>query len=212
MITDNNLSVVNIQVPLGPNIGQCCGGTVILRLNITDADQQSKLTTDIYQTLNALPSIYVFGAGHVGHALVRSLSLLPVKTILIDTRPYELNKAPKGIETHLTALPESVVDQAPPGSSFIILTHDHSLDFLIASQALMRGDAAYVGMIGSNTKRAKFHKWLKRQQGENTLIDALVCPIASDRLGDKRPEVIAAMATAEVVNYITHYKQSKIHA
>ena len=112
------------------------------------------------------PHVYVFGAGHVGDALAMALSLVPVRIVLVDTREDELSASTvPGIETCLTAMPEAVVRDAPAGSAFVILTHDHALDFLIAAEALRRDDAAYVGMIGSKTKRATFKNWLSREIG-----------------------------------------------
>jgi hypothetical protein len=63
------------------------------------------------------------------------------------------------------------VRAAPPGSAFVILTHDHALDFLLSAEALGRGDAAYVGMIGSATKRAAFRAWCRRQGGPRPATD-----------------------------------------
>ncbi len=81
-------------------------------------------------------------------------SLTPVRVILVDTREAELMACDvPGVETCLSAMPEQVVRSAPPGSAFIVLTHDHALDFLIVTEALQRRDAVYVGMIGSKTKR-----------------------------------------------------------
>lgn len=146
------------------------------------------------------PHVYIFGAGHVGDALASALSLVPVRTVLVDTREQELaaSKA-QGIETCLTAMPEAVVRDAPAGSSFVILTHDHALDFLIAAEALRRDDTAYVGMIGSKTKRATFKNWLVREIGRPELFGRLICPIGGTAVRDKRPAVIAALAAAEIV-------------
>ncbi len=66
---------------------------------------------------------------------------------------------PAGVETRLTPVPEEMVRSAPPGAAFVVLTHDHALDFLIVAEALKRKDAAYVGMIGSKTKKATFRSW-----------------------------------------------------
>ena len=93
---------------------------------------------------------------------------------------------------------------APKGSSYVILTHDHALDFLIAAEALKRDDAPYVGMVGSRTKRAKFKSWYRAEAGGTAgALDRLVLPIGGrafpDGLGDKRPEVIAALAAAEIM-------------
>src|SRR5690606_6773572 len=113
----------------------------------------------------ARPHAYLFGAGHVGTALSHALTLLPVRVILADTRATELAGAPSGVETRLAAMPETLVEQAPPGSAFVVRTHDHALDFLIVAAALAREDAAYVGMIGSKTKRATFRNWYLKEGG-----------------------------------------------
>ena len=89
---------------------------------------------------------------------------------------------------------------APAGSAFIVLTHDHALDFLSVAEALKRDDAAYVGMIGSKTKKATFRSWYLREAGGGEEAFArLVCPIGGADVKDKRPAVIAALAAAEVM-------------
>jgi xanthine dehydrogenase accessory factor len=120
--------------------------------------------------------------------------------VLVDTREDELvaSTVPR-IETCLTAMPEAVVRDAPAGSSFVVLTHDHALDFLITAEALKRSDAAYVGMIGSKTKRTTFRNWLSREIGQPDLFNRLVCPIGGTVVKDKRPTVIAALAAAEIM-------------
>ena len=88
----------------------------------------------------------------------------------------------------------------PPGSAFVVLTHDHALDFLIVAEALKRRDAAYVGMIGSKTKKATFRNWfLKTAGGTEDDLSRLVSPIGGDAVRDKRPAVIAALAAAEIM-------------
>ena len=89
--------------------------------------------------LPALPQVLIFGAGHVGRALSRALSLLPLRPILIDQRAEELALACG--ETRLTPLPEAEIRDAPGGTSYLILTHDHALDFLLAQGLLHRVDA-----------------------------------------------------------------------
>ena len=81
-----------------------------------------------------------------------------------------------------------------------MLTHDHALDFLIVAEALKREDAAYVGMIGSKTKKATFKSWyLKTAGGSEEAFARLVCPIGGEAVKDKRPAVIAALAAAEIM-------------
>nr|WP_321461849.1 xanthine dehydrogenase accessory protein XdhC [uncultured Cohaesibacter sp.] len=194
-----------MAVPLGPEIGQCCGGAVKLSFCLLDETRKRQEIAHEQDYRQSLPHIYIFGAGHVGRALARALYPLPVRPILVDSRAGELALADVPVEQHLTALPEALVRKAPPASIFLILTHDHALDFLLAQEALSRTDASYVGMIGSKSKRATFSHWLKRQgpAAARDRLDRLVCPIgARQGLRDKRPEVIAAMVAAELLTLL----------
>ncbi|MCW5721810.1 MAG: xanthine dehydrogenase accessory protein XdhC [Devosia sp.] len=188
-----------MDVPLGPEIGQCCGGRVAVGLRYADAAIRRELVQRIAAEETAKPQVYVFGAGHVGRVLAQILALLPVRVEVIDTRREELDQLPSGIASRRVAMPEAVVRSAPEGSCFVILTHDHALDFLIAFEALARQDSPYVGMVGSRTKRAKFASWYVEQGGDREALDRLVLPIGAQGLGDKRPSVIAALAAAEIM-------------
>ncbi|MBC8718054.1 xanthine dehydrogenase accessory protein XdhC [Ochrobactrum sp. Marseille-Q0166] len=192
-----------MDVPLGPEIGQCCGGRVALSFKRINRGLAEELVAKVDAEMATRPHVYVFGAGHVGDALAYALSLTPVRVIMVDTREAELMAvdAP-GVETCLSAMPEQVVRTAPPESAFVVLTHDHALDFLIVAEALQRRDAVYVGMIGSKTKRATFKNWLKREIGNADLLENLVCPVGGAIVKDKRPEVIAALATAEILTAV----------
>ncbi|MDX0719156.1 xanthine dehydrogenase accessory protein XdhC [Sinorhizobium medicae] len=191
---------LRLAIPLGPEIGQCCGGRVTLSFKRLDAVMRAAIIESSDNEIARRPHVYIFGAGHVGNALARALSHVPLRTVLVDTREHELSAADvPDVETCLTAMPEAVVRDAPPGSAFVVLTHDHALDFLITTEALGREDASYVGMIGSKTKRATFKNWLSREVNRPELFERLVCPIGGTAVKDKRPEVIAALAAAEVV-------------
>jgi xanthine dehydrogenase accessory factor len=196
----SGLAAEPMNVPLGPEIGQCCGGRVGLAFTALNPRLANDLIARSDREMAARPHVYVFGAGHVGDALAMTLSLAPLRVVLVDMREEELiaSNVPR-IETCLTAMPEAVVRDAPAGSSFVILTHDHALDFLIAAEALKRADAAYVGMIGSKTKRATFRNWLSRETGHTDLFDRLICPIGGTAVKDKRPTVIATLAAAEIM-------------
>lgn len=178
-----------LSIPLGPAIGQCCGGNVTVSLRFMH-DQDKTTTGDHDQ-----PSVYILGAGHVGRALADQMQHLPVRCILIDGRTTQLALCDAQVETRLSALPEHDIQTAPPNSAFIILTHDHGLDFMLTAAAMARGDAAYVGMIGSASKRAQLAKWCKPAS-----IDQVVCPIGATDNRDKRPSVIAAFVIAEVLD------------
>jgi xanthine dehydrogenase accessory factor len=191
-----------MDVPLGPEIGQCCGGRVDLTLTLLDGKGIATLRARLLAEAKNLPLVYLLGGGHVGRALALALAPLPLRTIVVETRAAELDNLPAGIESRLTALPESIVRAAPAGSGFVIFTHDHALDFLIAAEALRRSDTTYVGMIGSATKRARFHRYFKAEGGDPALLARLVCPIGGDSVHDKRPEVIAALTAAELLRHI----------
>src|SRR5690606_17295934 len=129
-----------------------------------------------------------------------ALALLPLSVTVAETRAEALEGLPQSVAPLLTPVPEEVVREAPPGAAFVVLTHDHALDFLIVAEALKRSDAAYVGMIGSKTKRATFRNWYLREAGgADADLARLVSPIGGDKVRDKRPSVIAALVAAEIV-------------
>ena len=201
MLASGSLSK-DMDVPLGPEIGQCCGGRVELKLTRMRASDKRAALTRAEECDAGLPHVYVLGAGHVGRALASQFQHLPVNCILIDTRPEEIAQNTADVETRVSVLPEADIWSAPSGSAFIVLTHDHALDFLLTSAALERGDAAYVGMIGSATKRAKFRNWTHRNCDGQT-IEHLNCPIGASGSRDKRPSVIATFVVAEVMADLT---------
>lgn len=185
-----------MDVPLGPEIGQCCGGRVAIDLMWMDAAMRQEAIEAEARAQAARPHLYILGAGHVGRALADLAQHLPLRTVLVDGRAEELSLCNAEVETVLTPLPEALVRDAPKGSAFVILTHDHALDFLLAAEALGRGDGSYVGMIGSATKRASFKSWTAARGGS---VDGLTCPMGAAESGDKRPEMIAALVLGEVV-------------
>ncbi|WDR04115.1 xanthine dehydrogenase accessory protein XdhC [Devosia algicola] len=199
-----------LDVPLGPEIGQCCGGRVAVALTLVTATVREALVQEAAAVDAARTPVFIFGAGHVGRVLARILDLLPVKVCVVDTRPDALALLPHDVETRRVAMPEAVVRQAPAGSAYVILTHDHALDFLIAQEALARSDSAYVGMVGSRTKRAKFSSWYLDEGGDASALQRLVLPIGNQGLVDKRPEIIAALAAAELMVHIGAWEAKRL--
>lgn len=194
---------VMLSIPLGPEIGQCCGGRVEVSIRRVDEALKADLLAAVEAEEARLPHVYIFGGGHVGQALASAFSLLPLRTVIVESRADALEGMPAGIETRLTPMPEECVRIAPAGSAFVVLTHDHALDFLIVAEALKREDAAYVGMIGSKTKKATFRNWhLKTAGGTDASFARLVSPIGGDAVKDKRPAVIAALAAAEIMTVL----------
>ena len=189
-----------LDVPLGPEIGQCCGGRVEVLIRPVDEPLETELVRNAEAEEAHLPHVYLFGGGHVGQALAASLALLPIHAVVVETRADALEGMPDTVETRLTPMPEAVVREAPAGSAFAVLTHDHALDFLIVAEALKRHDTAYVGMIGSKTKKATFRNWfLKSAAVSEAQFNRLVSPIGGSEVKDKRPPVIAALAAAEIM-------------
>lgn len=190
-----------LKISLGPEIGQCCGGKVeVSLLEMYEKDKCLALNRFDKKDKN-LPHVYVMGAGHVGRALALQLQHLPVRCVLIDSRVDELAKCSADVETRLSAIPEEDINSAPRGSAYVILTHDHALDFILCGAALDRHDAKYVGMIGSKTKKVKFKKWYQVNY-DNKLIRDFICPIGNVKNQDKRPSIIASSVTAEVINML----------
>lgn len=187
-----------LDVPLGPEIGQCCGGRVRLSFAAIDAALVSALEAEAWAAQATRPQVYIFGAGHTGTALASALGPLPFVTALVDSRPETLDQPIPGVRAMPLAMPEAAVRDAAPGAAFVAMTHSHDLDFLVTAEALARGDAAYAGMIGSVTKRAVFLNWLDANGYGREIAEKLVCPIGGATVRDKRPEVIAALTAAEI--------------
>jgi xanthine dehydrogenase accessory factor len=195
-----SFSPLSLDIPLGPEIGQCCGGRVELSIRHVDATLRDELVATAASEDAAYPHVYLFGGGHVGRALASALSLLPLEVTVVETRADALEGMPETVIRKLTPMPEEAVRTAPAGSAFVVLTHDHALDFLIVAEALKKPDAAYIGMIGSKTKKATCKSWfLKTAGGTEEEFARLVSPIGASPLRDKRPSVIAALAAAEIM-------------
>ena len=203
MLRDGTLRET-MDLPLGPEIGQCCGGRVEVTLARMGRRDRRAALERAEAVAAAQPEVLIFGAGHVGRALAELMQHMPVRCAVVDTRADELARCRADVEPRHTAIPEADVATAAPGAAFVVATHDHGLDFLVTDAALARGDAAYVGLIGSKTKRAKFDRFV-RDHGAAPATDGLTCPIGAGPGRDKRPEIIAAGVTAEVMTaLVTH--------
>jgi xanthine dehydrogenase accessory protein XdhC len=188
-----------LEVPLGPASGQCCGGHVTLSLTRAGVAELAELEAAGAAERAGWPLALLFGAGHVGKALARALAPLPVRLRWIDGRPAAFPDPPlDGPEVVLTEKPLAEIRAAPAGTAYVVMTHSHALDFELCDAILKRGDSIYLGLIGSRSKRVRFERgWRKLGRGEDQ-IARLVCPIGGP-LRDKRPEVIAALAAAELL-------------
>jgi xanthine dehydrogenase accessory factor len=183
--------------PLGPALGQCCGGAVTIGLSVLDA-----------QALAAWPlaaplfHLQLYGAGHVGRAIVRALAPLNVRVDWIDEREDEFPPADElPAHTHKVCVDmlEAEVREAPRGAFYLVLTHRHDLDLRIAEAILRRGDFAYLGLIGSKTKRSRFIHRFEALGIETSVIERMTCPIGVAGIAGKAPEIIAAAVAAQLL-------------
>jgi xanthine dehydrogenase accessory factor len=170
---------------LGPALGQCCGGKVTLLL-------EPFLPQDF--------TIALFGAGHVGKALVSVLSGVPARILWIDQRPEQFPAdIPANATKILTDRAEDEVKDLPHGIYALVMTHSHDLDLMICERLLKRGDCRYIGVIGSATKRRNFEGRLARTGFSEDLIRSLHCPIGLPGLDGKHPREIAIAVAAELL-------------
>ena len=144
-------------------------------------------------------NIAVFGAGHVGSAVVQSLSALDCNVRWIDGRRNIFRGTPSNVRAIETSDPALEVAAMPPRSCYVIMTHSHALDFDICDRILRRGDAAYCGLIGSLSKRRRFEKRFRSQGMQERDLERLVCPIGVAGISGKKPAEIAVAASAEVL-------------
>ncbi|MEQ6917594.1 xanthine dehydrogenase accessory protein XdhC [Halomonas aquatica] len=190
---------------LGGRSGQCCGGFVNVLLEIFPGSAMT---------------LAVFGAGHVGQALVRMAAPLPWRVLWHDSRTGIFHDWAAGqprLECHPSADPAAAVAALPPGAHALVLTHDHGEDLALVDALLTRGDTASLGLIGSRSKWAGFRRRLHDAGHAEEALDAVRCPIGmtlgpggetnrsetnggeATRGGDKTPYAIAIAAIAELL-------------
>ncbi|MDH4873857.1 xanthine dehydrogenase accessory protein XdhC [Pseudomonas sp. BN515] len=170
---------------LGASLGQCCGGATVLLFEPMGQPQAH---------------IAVFGAGHVGRALIPLLASLPCKVRWIDSRENEFpEQIPSGVDKVVN---EEVIDEIaamPKGSYFIVMTHNHQLDLELTAEILKRNDFAYFGLIGSKTKRVKFEHRLRERGFASETVQRMRCPMGIQEVKGKLPVEIAISIAGEVV-------------
>ncbi|OED38414.1 xanthine dehydrogenase accessory protein XdhC [Chromatiales bacterium (ex Bugula neritina AB1)] len=143
-----------------------------------------------------LPQVWLFGAGHVGKAVVAQLALLPCRLTWIDERA-EMLQLPESLEAepsiviHETEACADEVAEAPSQACYVIMTHSHATDYDICQAVIDRGDFRYLGVIGSDSKRRQFTRRLQHRNRPETLIKSMRCPIGLGSIRSRRPESIA---------------------
>lgn len=144
-------------------------------------------------------NIAVFGAGHVGSAVVAALSRLDANIRWVDSRRGIFRKVPENVRAIESAEPALEVAAMRPGSYYLVMTHSHALDFEICDRVLRRGDARYCGLIGSLSKRRRFVKRYRQQGMPDAKIRELTCPIGVGGITGKKPAEIAVSVAAEIL-------------
>ena len=210
--------------PLGPALGQCCGGAVDLLFRPVNESERPWVETlahaeraggdiDLRTRLDGTSPavvtrhrfrpwhVWVFGAGHVGRALAQVFGVLPCGFTWVDSRDHEF---PRVVADNVTVLqsdhPQDEVDAIPPGADVLVLTHSHALDLEIVRALMLRDDLHYIGMIGSATKSALFRRRLADRGVAQERIEMLHCPIGkAGKNHDKHPGAIAVAVAADLV-------------
>jgi xanthine dehydrogenase accessory factor len=150
----------------------------------------------------AMPSVYLYGAGHVGQALIRILERLPMRVRWIDSRAELLPEdVVESVEIVRAAEPAETVPLAPPATHFIIMTHSHPLDYALCRAVLKRSDFAWAGVIGSKSKGARFRSRLARDDVPTAQIARLACPIGIDGIDSRLPAAIAVAVAAQLLQH-----------
>ena len=186
--------IIELSYTLGPEFEQCCGGQVEL----------------IIESMNQTPQLFLFGAGHVGVEISKLLVDTPFETHLIDSRErwisnLQLDDSIKGKAVDQNDF-KSFNDAVQWGRNcyILILTHDHALDFDIIAMAL-KNETKYIGLIGSKTKRVRFHNMLVKDLEIKDGMSNVFCPIGLDIGGDS-PKEIAISVVAQLIQ--EHYKSN----
>ena len=186
---------------LGPNLGQCCGGEVVLRYERVGAADIARLTT---QLVADHPPVALFGAGHVGLALVEVLGRLPMRVLWIDSRDEVFPAGlPDTVQCEYSQPVHAAVASLPAHTRVVIMSFSHAEDLDIVAACLQRqrlqGDLPYVGLIGSKTKWASFRQRLHARGFTDAELAHITCPIGVSGIADKRPEVIAIGVAAQLL-------------
>jgi xanthine dehydrogenase accessory factor len=229
--------------PLGPNLGQCCGGMVRTLTETFDAadlaavrrfeamekagafatasrlDAEGRIArvpsphtdveirqsafdkTSFHERFGDAPTpVLLFGAGHVGRAVVLALAPLPFSVRWIDSRQDQFPRhLPQNAVPVCTGDVTRELAEAPRDAMVVVMTHSHPLDFDIIAAALQRDVFDFMGLIGSETKRARFASWARQLGVSESRIDRLACPIGIPQIKGKEPAVIAAGIAAQLL-------------
>jgi len=216
---------------LGPDLGQCCGGRIEIVTEVYRQADRARIAAMVEREAagkfmltgrivapdfiehfgERRGRLYLFGAGHVGRAVIAALApltetslvaaALPLDITWVDSRAdcFEGMTLPSRVTAVVHDDPVTIAAAAEPDSFVLIMTHSHALDYDLTAAALRRPGLAYVGLIGSATKRARFLHRLREERIDPARIDALVCPVGLTAIRSKHPAAIAAGIAAQLL-------------
>jgi xanthine dehydrogenase accessory factor len=243
--------------PLGPSLGQCCGGYTKLLFEVMSAgafsntenglilrslesgtapiiiqDRHTRqedwplslsrvvqdmlsgaqtpaptLVNDAWYVEPVKPTkntLFLYGAGHVGRAVVSAMAGLPFHIMWVDTAA---DRFPDNVPDHASATPATapatIARHAPNDAWHMVMTYSHTLDLAICQAVLDRGQFSYLGVIGSKTKRARFTRRLGDSGISPGMVDKMICPVGLPDLDGKEPSVIAISIAADLLQRLS---------
>jgi len=190
-----------LRYALGPSLGQCCGGEVVLHFEWVAATDVARLRQ---QLAGVRTPVALFGGGHVGRAVVQVLVNLPMELTWIDSRdeifPSDLASLVRCEHSHPV---QAAVADLAPGSRVLIMSFSHAEDLDVVAACLARqrahGDLPYIGLIGSKTKWASFRQRLMARGFTEAELAHITCPIGVPGIAGKEPGVIAVAVAAQIL-------------
>lgn len=195
-----------VRYALGPSLGQCCGGEVVLHFERVTAKDRAALALRL-----SPPQVPValFGGGHVGQALVQVLGSLPMAVTWIDSRDAVFDTGrtdwclPDNVCCEHSQPVQAAVADLPAGTRVVIMSFSHAEDLDVVAACLARqraqGDLPYVGLIGSKTKWASFRQRLLARGFSEAELAHVTCPIGVPGIADKQPPAIAVAVAAQLL-------------
>lgn len=185
MLAGGQCATRTLDLSLGPQLGQCCGGQVSL---LVECFVPSGFT------------LALFGAGHVATALIDVIAGIDLHVLWIDSRADQFPPLlPACVERIVVDDPADETADLPRDAVALVMTHSHDLDYRIVERLLARGDCRFVGLIGSASKRARFRSRLARRGMAEAQRAQLICPIGLRGIGGKHPREIAIAVAAQIL-------------
>ena len=207
ILIDNKINKKSINIALGPGIGQCCGGYVEIKLSLHKNSSEALKNEKLNNNKNT--NLYIFGAGHIGQALISKIENINFNTFLIDSREDFLKMTNiNNINYLLSKKPWEIVHRLKDNSYFVVITHSHNYDLKILNEVLKK-KFTFLGLIGSKTKKNRFFKRLIDNGHNKSLVETIECPIGINIGNSKDPDEIAFSIITRLIKIKNNLKVIK---